>query len=65
MNVQEINETGHSIWGFFVTALILLTCSGLAWVLWHAFKRGRLQALYRDLVDTLTPRQRALYSYEC
>lgn len=36
MNVQEINETGHSIWGFLVTALVLLTCSGLAWFTWRA-----------------------------
>ena len=36
MNVQEINETGHSIWGFLVTASILLTMSGLAWMGWRA-----------------------------
>lgn len=36
MNVQEINETGHSIWGFAVTALALLSCSGFGWALWRA-----------------------------
>lgn len=36
MNVQEINETGHSIWGFLVTASVLLTMSGLAWMGWRA-----------------------------
>lgn len=36
MNVQEINGTGHSIWGFLVTASVLLTVSGLAWMGWRA-----------------------------
>jgi hypothetical protein len=68
MNVQEINETGHSIWGFFVTALILLACSGLAWVFWRASKSRRSRALYRDLIDCLKPqryKKRALETYEC
>lgn len=36
MNVQEINKTGHSIWGFVVTAIIFLLFSGLGWTTWRA-----------------------------
>jgi hypothetical protein len=42
MNVQEINATGHSIWGFLVTALVLLTTSGLAWMGWRASRNWSL-----------------------
>jgi hypothetical protein len=42
MNVQEINETGHSIWGFLVTASVLLTMSGLAWMGWRASRNWSL-----------------------
>lgn len=36
MNVQQINETGHSIWGFVVAALAMLPVSGLSWMTWQA-----------------------------
>lgn len=36
MNVQQINETGHSIWGFVVAALAMLAASGLSWTGWQA-----------------------------
>ena len=68
MNVQEINETGHSIWTFFVTALVLLACSGLAWAFWRASKSSRSRALCQDLVDCLDPRRyrkRQPEAYEC
>jgi hypothetical protein len=42
MNVQEINRTGHSIWGFLVTASVLLTLSGLAWMGWRASRNWNL-----------------------
>lgn len=42
MNVQEINDTGHSIWGFLVTASVLLTVSGLAWMGWRASRNWSL-----------------------
>lgn len=68
MNVQEINETGHSIWGFVVTALVLLACSGLGWVLWRTWREGRLMALSRSFADWVQERwrgkrERRLYEY--
>lgn len=44
MNVQEINDTGHPIWTFVVTAVVLLAFSGLAW-LW----RHRLSSLSKHV----------------
>jgi hypothetical protein len=38
MNLQEINNTGHSIWGFVVTALVMLILSGLAWSFWRGWR---------------------------
>jgi Mg2+ and Co2+ transporter CorA len=38
MNVQEINDTGHKIWGFLVTTIVFLILSGLVWVWRHVLK---------------------------
>jgi hypothetical protein len=68
MNVQEINETGHSIWGFAVTALVLLACSGLGWVFWRASRGDRSRALYGRVVNLRfleRHRKRELDSCDC
>lgn len=38
MNVQEINGTGHHIWNFVVTAVVMLLMSLLSWLLWRAWR---------------------------
>lgn len=43
MNVQEINETGHSIWGFVVTAMAMLMCSACGWMLWRMSRQRWLK----------------------
>jgi hypothetical protein len=66
MNVQEINDTGHSIWGFLVTASVLLTMSGLAWMGWRASRNWSLMLdeAGKALPATFHPRWQAstLYS---
>jgi hypothetical protein len=39
MNVQQINETGHSIFPFIYTSIVLLTISGLSYSFRHSVKR--------------------------
>lgn len=39
MNVQQINETGHSIFPFIYTSIVLLTISGLSYSFRHSMKR--------------------------
>ncbi|KAM0712141.1 hypothetical protein Q7P37_011235 [Cladosporium fusiforme] len=41
MNVQEINKTGHSIWGFVIASLAGLAVSGLCWCVWQAVQGWR------------------------
>ena len=36
MNLQEINQTGHTIVAFIVTAVAMLAVSGFAWLAWRA-----------------------------
>ena len=52
MNVQEINETGHSIWTFVTTAAALLILSGLGFILRHTLRR-RVPWLLKLLLKTL------------
>lgn len=50
MNVQEINNTGHSIWAFITTAIAMLKVSVLFWVCWRAVRNWRqmLKAARQD-----------------
>lgn len=52
MNVQEINETGHSIWTFVTTAVALLILSRLGFILRHTLRR-RVPWLLKLLLKTL------------
>ena len=52
MNVQEINETGHSIWTFVTTAAALLIISGLGFVFRRTLRR-RVPWLLKLLLKTL------------
>ena len=35
MNIQEINQSGHSIWTFVVCAISMWLLTGLAWLIWQ------------------------------
>ena len=39
MNVQQVNGTGHEIWPFVYTSIVLLALSGLSFLLRHFMKR--------------------------
>jgi Mg2+ and Co2+ transporter CorA len=39
MNVQQINDSGHSIFSFVYTSIVLLTVSALGFFFRHAMKR--------------------------
>jgi hypothetical protein len=38
MNVQQINQTGCSLWVFVITSIVLLTISALSFLFRHAVK---------------------------
>lgn len=44
MNVQEINETGHSIWLFVVISLALICVSCWSWLSWRVWRNLQLGA---------------------
>ena len=50
MNVKEINDTGHGIWSFVVTALVMLLSSLAAWLAWRAWRNMKLVHERRGLI---------------
>lgn len=38
MNVQEINDTGHSIWTFVITVMVMLLASSGVWKWRHTLR---------------------------
>jgi hypothetical protein len=38
MNVQQINDTGHNMWAFIFTSIVLLTISALSFLFRHSMK---------------------------
>lgn len=48
MNVQEINESGHSVWSFALCAILLWLLTGAVWMAWQA-RRNYKVATHRVL----------------
>jgi hypothetical protein len=55
MNVQQMNETGHSIFPFIYTSIVMLTISGLSYSFRHSVKRlvGKIAAMAPFIGDTV------------
>ena len=50
MNVQQINQSGHSVWAFVVCALVMWLITGAVWAAWQA-KRNLKIASHRARSD--------------
>lgn len=53
MNVRETNDTGHGIWSFVVTALVMLLSSMGAWLIWRACRNMKLAHEVIGLRDSM------------
>ena len=57
MHIQQLNDSGQPIWAFIVTAVILLLCTGSAWLFIERVNERRRKQNNTDegiFLDTLS-----------